>query len=76
MSLYSKGKIFILPEKHQRRTHRKKRINKKWLKRYGITGILEPGQIIMLENGYICMSKKTYNQIKKLSQKEGDRKQP
>jgi hypothetical protein len=70
MSLYDKNKIFILSEKHQRRTHRKKRINKKWLKRYGITGILEPGQIIMLANGYVCMSKKSYNQIKKFSKKE------
>lgn len=63
------GRIIILPEKHQRRTHRKKRINKKWLKRYGMTGILEPGQIIMLANGYVCMSKRSYNQIKKFSQK-------
>lgn len=53
-----------------RRTHRKKRINKKWFKRYGITGILEPGQIIMLANGYVCMSKRSYNQLKKYIKKE------
>ena len=30
----------------QRRTHRKRRINKKWLKRYGYKTVLDDGRII------------------------------
>lgn len=30
----------------QRKTHRKKRINKKWLKRYGYRTVLDDGKII------------------------------
>lgn len=30
----------------QRRTHRKKRINKKWTKRYGYKTVLDDGRII------------------------------
>ena len=30
----------------QRRTHRKRRINKKWAKRYGYKTVLDDGQII------------------------------
>lgn len=30
----------------QRRTHRKRRINKKWLKRYGYKTVLDDGSII------------------------------
>ena len=30
----------------QRRTHRKRRINKKWLKRYGYKPVLDDGRVI------------------------------
>ena len=31
----------------QRRTHRKRRINKKWLKRYGYKTVLDDGKLII-----------------------------
>lgn len=34
----------------QRRTHRKKRINKKWLKRYGYKTVLDNERIIIVED--------------------------
>lgn len=48
----------------QVRRHRKKRINKKWLKRYGTHWeMLDPGQIIFV-NGKLLMSRRTYNKLK------------
>lgn len=34
----------------QRRTHKKRRINKKWLKRYGYKTVLDNGKVIIAEN--------------------------
>ena len=34
----------------QRRTHRKKRINKKWLKRYGYKTVPDHGRVLMMGN--------------------------
>lgn len=51
----------------QKRKHKKKRINKKWRKRYGYEIIpnklgLERDQIILDEfNGYIYMNEETYH---------------
>lgn len=61
--------IIIISEKDngdQARTHRKKRINKKWRKRYGIVSTpLEKGQCIVVKGTGIYMSRKTYNALKK-----------
>ena len=46
----------------QRRTHRKKRINKKWAKRYGYKTVLDDGRIIQCGN---CLYA-TPNTIKKI----------
>ena len=48
----------------QVRRHRKKRINKKWLKRYGTHwGMLDPGQIIFFD-GKLLMSRRTYKKLR------------
>ena len=47
----------------QRRTHKKKRINKKWLKRYGMK-IVSDNTKILLE--------KCYEKLKKLTDKDVD----
>ena len=46
----------------QRRTHHKRRINKKWLKRYGYKTVLDDGRIIQFGD---CIYA-TPNTIKKL----------
>lgn len=43
----------------QRRTHKKKRINKKWLKRYGIK-IIPDNTKILLVNNTLMMTGKCY----------------
>lgn len=60
--------IIIISEKDngdQRRTHKKKRINKKWRKRYGtVSTPIEKGQCMVIKGAGIYMSRKTYNAIK------------
>lgn len=46
----------------QRRTHRKRRINKKWLKRYGFKTVLDDGRIILYGDCILA----TPNTIKKI----------
>lgn len=48
----------------RKRTHRKKRIDKKWEKRYGYKSVTDDGKCIMF-NDMIYMSKKCYEIIKK-----------
>lgn len=65
----TKWTIHIICEKDngdQVRTHKKKRINKKWRKRYGLVSApLEKGQIITLTTGHeLLMSRKTYRTLK------------
>lgn len=55
----------------QRRTHRKKRINKKWLKRYGMK-IVPDNTKILLMNNTLMMTKKCYEKLKKLTDKDAD----
>ena len=61
--------IYIISEKDngdQRRTHKKKRINKKWRKRYGLVSApVEKGQCFVVKGVGIYMSRKTYNALKK-----------
>lgn len=59
--------IYIATKECQRRKHRKKRINKKWLKRYGTYELnMMPHGEIVLRDGAIWMNKKTFEQFKKL----------
>ena len=57
--------IYIATKKIQRRKHHKKRINKKWQKRYGFyeMNMIPHGQIVMMGNGVIWMTEKTYKEL-------------
>lgn len=60
--------IIVVPDnKKQNRTHKKKRINKKWAKRYGYTtyNSIEDEQIITM-NGSIYVNPRTYYKLKSL----------
>lgn len=60
--------IIVVPDsKKQNRTHRKKRINKKWAKIYGYTtyNFIEDDKVIMM-NGRICVNPRTYYKLKSL----------
>ena len=47
----------------RRRTHRKKRIDKKWLKKYGYKEVQDHSKIIQSGN-YLFMSKQNYDRLK------------
>lgn len=57
--------IYIATKEYQRRKHHKKRINKKWLKRYGCYeyNMMPDGEVVMMDNGVIWMTKKTFHDI-------------
>ena len=55
----------------QRRTHKKKRINKKWLKRYGMK-IVPDNTKILLMNNTLIMTEKCYEKLKKFTDKDAD----
>lgn len=57
--------IYIATKKYQRRKHRKKRINKKWQKRYGYYefNMIPHGQVVMMANGEIWITEKTYKEL-------------
>ena len=58
--------IYIATKEFQRRKHHKKRINKKWRKRYGTYEInmMPQGEIVLID-GAIWMTKRTYEVFKK-----------
>ena len=58
--------IYIATKEIQRRKHHKKRINKKWRKIYGVIEFnsMPHGKVIMMNNGVIWMTKKTYQELK------------
>ena len=47
----------------RKRTHRKKRIDKKWEKRYGYKSVIDDGKCAMF-NGTIYMSQKCFEKVK------------
>ena len=61
--------IYIIFEKDngdQVRKHKKKRINKKWRKRYGLVSTpIEKGMCVVVNGVGVYMSRKTYNSLKK-----------
>lgn len=70
--------VYIVSDKDngdQVRTHKKKRINKKWRKRYGLVSTpFEKGQCSIAYGIGIFMSKKTYNALKRgMKQNELDK---
>ena len=66
--------IYIATKEIQRRKHHKKRINKKWLKRYGIIeyNSMPHGEVLFNEiDRTFYMTKKTYIKlIKQIEEKE------
>ena len=67
--------IVILQEHEngeQVRKHKKKRINKKWLKRYGTyCEMLDLGEVVLVD-GRLLMSRRTYNKLKQMERKENE----
>lgn len=60
--------IIVVPDsKKQNRIHKKKRINKKWAKRYGYTtyNSIEDEKVIMM-NGSMYVNPRTYYKLKSL----------
>ena len=71
--LFNGMPIFIIPaRKTQNRTHKKKRINKKWAKRYGYTyyDVIEDGKILTCNENTLYMNQKTYKDLLKTIGKE------
>lgn len=67
-SKYTGISIIVVPDcKRQNRTHKKKRINKKWAKRYGYTlyNSIEDEKVITM-NGTMYMNPRTYYKIQGL----------
>ena len=66
-SLLTGYPIYIATQEFQRRKHKKKRINKKWRKRYGTVELnsMPHNEIVMTDNGVIWMTKRTYERVKK-----------
>lgn len=58
--------IYLATKEHQRRKHRKKRINKKWKKLYGYyeINLMPHNEIVLMDNGVIWMTKRTFEQLK------------
>jgi len=60
--------IHIATKKRQRKKHHKKRINKKWQKRYGFYEYdMMPHGKMMLFDGVLYMTEKTFNELKEIA---------
>ena len=59
--------VYFATQEFPRRKHRKKRINKKWRKRYGCyeLNMMPHGEIVMTDNGVIWMTKRTWLEVAK-----------
>ena len=64
--------IYIATKEIQVRKHHKKRINKKWQKRYGYFEInmMPHNDVVMTDDGVLYMTKKTYQRLKEITEKE------
>ena len=64
--------IIITTKKHQIRTHKKKRINKKWAKRYGFMyfDIQDRGQAVIV-GSTIYMTQRDFDDLKEEMKKNG-----
>lgn len=66
LSWYSGVPVYIATKEYQRRKHHKKRINKKWRKRYGVIeyNSMPHGQVIFNEvDRVLYMTKKTWKEL-------------
>ena len=72
MCLYNDVPIIItnaITKTVQARTHKKKRINKKWLKQYGYKEVQNENKTYMID-GKLYMTQRCYNKMKKILEKE------
>ena len=72
IDMYNGIPVFIATREYQRRKHHKKRINKKWRKRYGVVeyNSMPHGQVLFSETGRVLyMTKKTFEEVKKMAEK-------
>ena len=65
-----------ITKKVRSRTHRKKRIDKKWLKRYGYKEVTDHSKCIVFKDNdmgkqYLLMSQKCYDRLKEALAKMG-----
>lgn len=60
-----------ITKKVRRRTHKKKRIDKKWLKRYGYKEVQDHSKILTVGNT-LYMSKRNYDRLKTVISKMGE----
>ena len=58
------GHTIYISKDHQRRKHRKKRINKKWKKRYGYYNPVPRGRMLII-NGVIYMTEQDFKTLRK-----------
>jgi hypothetical protein len=73
LSRYDGASIYIATQEFQRRKHHKRRINKKWRKRYGtieIDSMPYRKVIFDAEHRILYMTKRTFEEMKKLSESE------
>ena len=73
MDYYNGTPIVItnaITKKVRSRTHRKKRIDKKWLKRYGYKDVTDHSKTLLV-NGTLYMSQKIYDRLKEELAKMG-----
>lgn len=68
---FSGANIIVVPDNlQQNRTHKRKRINKKWAKRYGFSryNVLEDGKIIQsVLDKTLYMNPRTYDNLLRLT---------
>lgn len=58
--------VRIATKRWQKRKHRKRRINKKWLKRYGYNEFnFMPHNEAILVNGFLYMTRKTFEELRR-----------
>lgn len=68
---FNGANIIVVPDSlRQNRTHKRKRINKKWAKRYGFSryNTLEDGKIVQsVLDKTLYMNPRTYNDLRRIS---------
>lgn len=73
LSQYAGASIYIATQEFQCRKHHKRRINKKWRKRYGtieIDNMPYRKVIFDAERRILYMTKRTFEEIRKLAESE------
>ena len=73
--IYEGYPVYIATKTWPKRKHRKKRINKKWLKRYGCYEMnMMPHNQVMLFDGVIWMTRRTWEQLAQKGKRKNGKK--